>query len=206
MIDKFKEYYEVIFSRTHFLTTNRVIDLIFASILLIIFSPVILFSIIYIYIKDGKPIFFKQIRHGINGKEFKIIKFRTMDDVKDDKGNIKQVMTKSGGILRKFRFNEIPQLINVINGELSIVGPRPDVPRTYEFCNNAIPYYNFRVRAPQGITGHAQVLFKYVDKLEYSTFAKRLSYDLYYVKNMNLQLYLVILLKTIETVLMRKGK
>jgi len=129
-----------------------------------------------------------------------------MDDLVLPDGTLGEPkMTKSGKFLRLTRINEIPQLINVLKGDMSIVGPRPDIPSTYEFCLKEIPYYNFRTRIMPGITGHAQVSYRYVDKLEYDTFAKRLSYDLYYVKNPSFTLYLTIMLRTVETMIFRRG-
>jgi len=176
LIDKFKEYYEIVFSsvkisraiRVFISRAIRVFDILFSVIILAILSPVILISIAMILIRDGKPVFYSQLRHGINGKLFKVYKFRTMDDVVLPDGTPgKPKMTKSGKFLRLTRINEIPQLINVLKGNMSIVGPRPDIPSTYKFCLKEIPFYNFRTKIMPGITGHAQVSYRYVDKLEY---------------------------------------
>jgi len=203
MITIFRDYYQVVFSQARFSRRIRVLDIVFSSALLVMFSPFILFCIIYILIRDGRPVFYSQPRHGINAKIFKVYKFRTMDDPKEGEGS--PTLTKSGKLLRMTRLNEIPQLLSVFIGNMSIVGPRPDIPSTYEYCTKEIPYYKYRTRVMPGITGHAQVLYRYVDKLEYDTFARRLSYDLYYVKNMDFRLYLATMLRTAETMIFRRG-
>jgi len=203
MITIFRDYYQVVFSQARFSRRIRVLGIVFSSALLVMFSPFILFCIIYILIRDGRPVFYSQPRHGINAKIFKVYKFRTMDDPKE--GEDRPPLTKSGKLLRMTRLNEIPQLLSVFIGNMSIVGPRPDIPSTYEYCTKVIPFYRYRTRVMPGITGHAQVLYRYVDKLEYDTFARRLSYDLYYVKNMDFRLYLATMLRTAETMIFRRG-
>ena len=203
MLTRFKDYYQVVFSQARFSRRIRVMDIIFSAALLVMFSPFILFCIIYILARDGRPVFFSQPRHGINAKSFKVYKFRTMDDPKE--GEDGPTLTKSGKLLRMTRLNEIPQLLSVFIGNMSLVGPRPDIPSTYEYCTREIPFYKYRTRVMPGITGHAQVLYRYVDKLEYDTFARRLSYDLYYVKNMDFRLYLATMLRTAETMIFRRG-
>ncbi|WP_292594722.1 sugar transferase [Mesotoga sp. UBA5847] len=203
IIEIFKEYYQIVFSEARISRRIRVADIIFSGALLVLFSPFILFSIFYILIRDGRPIFFNQPRHGLNAKIFRVYKFRTMDDPKE--GEDKPVTTKSGKLLRMTRLNEIPQLFSVLKGDMSIVGPRPDIPSTYEYCTREIPFYRFRTKVMPGITGHAQVVYRYVDKLEYETFARRLSYDLYYVKNLDFRLYLATMLRTAEVMIFRRG-
>jgi len=203
IIERFREYYEIVFSEARISRRIRVVDIVFSTGLIILFSPFILFSILYILIRDGRPIFFTQPRHGVNARIFKVYKFRTMND--PEEGEDFPTVTKSGKLLRMTRLNEIPQLFSVIKGDMSIVGPRPDIPSTYEYCTREIPFYRYRTRVMPGITGHAQVLYRYVDKLEYDTFARRLSYDLYYVKNMDFRLYLATMLRTAEVMLFRRG-
>jgi len=203
IIERFRDYYEIVFSEARISRRIRVADIVFSSALLVLFSPFILFSVLYILIRDGRPIFFTQPRHGINARIFKVYKFRTMND--PEEGEDFPTLTKSGKLLRMTRLNEIPQLFSVIKGHMSIVGPRPDIPSTYEYCTREIPFYRYRTRVMPGITGHAQVVYRYVDKLEYDTFARRLSYDLYYVKNMDFRLYLSTMLRTAEVMLFRRG-
>jgi lipopolysaccharide/colanic/teichoic acid biosynthesis glycosyltransferase len=112
-------------------------------------------------------------------------------------------ITKSGRVLRKTRLNEIPQLLNVIRGDISLVGPRPDLPVFYDQWSKEIRFYRSRFLVPSGVTGHAQVLYKYADTKE--EYEKRLEYDLYYVKNMDFMLYLSTLLRTAEVMIFRRG-
>ncbi|RLL91178.1 exopolysaccharide biosynthesis polyprenyl glycosylphosphotransferase [Mesotoga sp. HF07.pep.5.2.highcov] len=203
IIERFREYYEIVFSQARISRRIRVADIVFSTSLLVLFSPFILFSVLYILIRDGRPIFFTQPRHGINARIFKVYKFRTMNEPEEEEDF--PTLTKSGKLLRMTRLNEIPQLFSVIKGDMSIVGPRPDIARTYEYCTKEIPFYRYRTRVMPGITGHAQVVYRYVDELEYDTFAKRLSYDLYYVKNMDFRLYLATMLRTAEVMLFRRG-
>lgn len=203
IITIFRDYYQIIFSQARYSRRIRVMDILFSGALLVLFSPFILFSIIYILARDGRPVFYSQPRHGLNAKIFRVYKFRTMNDPKE--GETEPTITKSGKLLRMTRLNEIPQLLSVLKGDMSLVGPRPDIPSTYEYCTKEIPFYRYRTKIMPGITGHAQVLYRYVDKLEYDTFARRLSYDLYYVKNMDFRLYLSVMLRTAETMVFRRG-
>ncbi len=203
IITIFKDYYQIIFSQARYSRRIRVMDILFSGALLVLFSPFILFSIIYILARDGRPVFYSQPRHGLNAKIFRVYKFRTMNDPEEEE--TKPTITRSGKLLRMTRLNEIPQLLSVLKGDMSLVGPRPDIPSTYEYCTKEIPFYRYRTKIMPGITGHAQVLYRYVDKLEYDTFARRLSYDLYYVKNMDFRLYLSVMLRTAETMVFRRG-
>jgi len=203
IITIFKDYYQIIFSQARYSRRIRVMDILFSGALLVLFSPFILFSIVYILARDGRPVFYSQPRHGLNAKIFRVYKFRTMNDPEEEE--TKPTITRSGKLLRMTRLNEIPQLLSVLKGDMSLVGPRPDIPSTYEYCTKEIPFYRYRTKIMPGITGHAQVLYRYVDKLEYDTFARRLSYDLYYVKNMDFRLYLSVMLRTAETMVFRRG-
>jgi lipopolysaccharide/colanic/teichoic acid biosynthesis glycosyltransferase len=203
IITIFKDYYQIIFSQARYSRRIRVMDILFSGALLVLFSPFILFSIIYILARDGRPVFYSQPRHGLNAKIFRVYKFRTMNDPEEEE--TRPTITRSGKLLRMTRLNEIPQLLSVLKGDMSLVGPRPDIPSTYEYCTKEIPFYRYRTKIMPGITGHAQVLYRYVDKLEYDTFARRLSYDLYYVKNMDFRLYLSVMLRTAETMVFRRG-
>lgn len=201
IVKSFDEYYNVIFSNITMSRLSRIIDTVVCFILLLFSLPLLILAAFFILIFDGKPIFFKQERHGYMGKKFHILKLRTWDI--DSQGNL--ISTKTGFFLRKIRLNEIPQFYNVIKGEMSLVGPRPDVPSTFKFCIENIPFYEYRNFVKPGITGHAQVSYKYVDKLEVETFSRRLSYDLYYVKNNSFFLYLTTILKTIESIFFLRG-
>lgn len=202
VINCFEEYYSVNFSSVHTSRSARIIDTVVCLLLLLLVSPILLLASLLIIIIDGGPVFFTQPRHGHMGKIFSIFKLRTWDITTD--GDL--VSTKTGYLLRKLRLNEVPQIYNVLRGDMSLVGPRPDVPSTYEYCIAKIPFYHYRYYVRPGITGHAQVSYKYIDKLEVETFSNRLSYDLYYVKNNSLFFYLTTLLKTIQSVIFLKGE
>lgn len=207
----YEEHYKVVFENSMNSPTIRIFDIIFSLILLVIASPFLLVSMLVIILddllhKEKVEIFFKQERIGQNEKIFNVYKLKTMRRVQKKDGTYEDVLTKTGNFLRKFRLNELPQLVNILKGDISLVGPRPDIKSTKIFCDENIPYYGYRLRVPQGITGHAQVFFRYPEAVTKEIFSERLSYDLYYVKNYSLTLYLVTLLRTVETVIMGRGK
>jgi len=204
IIGLFREYYEVLFSEARYSRRIRVMDLVFSSVILVLAIPFILFSVLLILLIDGRPIFYRQRRVGMGGKRFNAFKFRTMTEHVDQDGVLVPAnITKSGRVLRKTRLNEIPQLLNVIRGDISLVGPRPDLPVFYDQWSKEIRFYRSRFLVPSGVTGHAQVLYKYADTKE--EYEKRLEYDLYYVKNMDFMLYLSTLLRTAEVMIFRRG-
>ncbi len=204
MVKQNEKYYLMSFEDNGINHAIRLFDWVASIILLIITSPLLLVSILLIRLIDGQDIFYKQERRGYRGKKFVIYKLSTMipDPVK--KGNF--ITSKIGKILRKLRINELPQLLNVLKGDMSIVGPRPDIESTFEYCINNIPYYHYRTNVLPGITGHAQVHYKYVDTLEIETFTKRLSYDLYYVKNYNIYNNIITIMKTIGSIILLRGQ
>ena len=204
VLDIFREYYEVLFSEARYSRRIRVADLVISTILLILSIPFSLFAFILILSIDGRPVLYKQRRIGMGGKRFDVYKFRTMTEHKDQDGALLDAnITKSGHILRKTRLNEVPQLINVLRGDISLVGPRPDLPVFYNQWSKEIKFYRSRFLVPSGVTGHAQVLYKYADTKE--EYEKRLEYDLYYVKNYDFRLYLATLLRTAEVMIFRRG-
>jgi len=172
------------------------------SILLGIIS-VLFYPFVYLAIKldDGGPIFFTQERVGRNNKIIKIIKFRTMFPGSSSK------VTRVGDILRKMRIDELPQLWNVMRGDLSLVGPRPEILNLTKKYKKEIPYYNVRHLIKPGLSGWAQIHQEKPPKfdVEYDETKTKLSYDLYYIKNRSLLLDLKIALKTIKTLLSRSG-
>lgn len=186
------------------------IDKTVAIILLILLVPVAAIVLPLLLIFHGRPIFFKQQRTGQNNKTFKLYKLRSM--VVDAEKNGAQWakpgdarVTKIGKFLRKSRFDELPQLINIIRGEMSLVGPRPERPEMIkdQLAPN-IPFYNLRHLVKPGVTGWAQVTFRYGFSQEDS--AEKLQFDLFYVKNRNIWLDMVVILKTIKTVLTGAGQ
>lgn len=188
---------------------KRLMDIVFSLIILIITLPITLLVALAIKIDSEGPVFFKQIRVGKDGKEFKIYKFRSM--IKDAEKHTGPVwstkddprITRVGKIIRKFRLDEIPQFINVLRGEMSLVGPRPERPYFVEKLSQEIPLYKRRLKVKPGITGWAQVKHKYDESIE--DVKKKLQYDLYYIENISLRMDLKILFRTIFVVLFGKG-
>lgn len=173
----------------------------FASLLgLLILSPIILLCTIALFFaNNGKPFFFQK-RPGKNGKIFRIIKFKTMNDRKDTQGNLlpdAERLTPIGSFVRKTSLDEIPQLINVIKGDMSLIGPRPLLPEYLQLYNN---FQRRRNEVKPGITGWAQVNGRNAISWE-----KKFEFDVWYVDNMNFFLDLKILLLTIQKVFKSEG-
>ncbi len=172
--------------------------------------PVTAVLLPFLLIVHGRPIFFKQIRTGRHNKPFKLYKLRSMvvDAEKDGAQWAKPKdarVTTVGKFLRKSRLDELPQLLNIVRGEMSLVGPRPERPEIIEkTLAREIPYYNLRHLVKPGVTGWAQVTFRYGFSTQDSL--EKLQYDLYYVKNRNLWLDILIVLKTVKTVLTGAGQ
>jgi len=187
---------------------KRYFDIISAILGVILFFPLGLVIGILIKMDSEGPIFYEQERIGKDGRVFKLKKFRSMR--KDaEKGNPVWAMaednrvTKVGRIIRKLRFDEIPQLVNVIKGEMSIVGPRPERPFFVKKLEREIPYYFQRHSVKPGITGWAQLCYPYGASKEDAL--EKLKYDLYYIKNISLIFDLTIILETIKVVIWWRG-
>jgi exopolysaccharide biosynthesis polyprenyl glycosylphosphotransferase len=180
---------------------KRIFDLTLALIILSLTFPFWPLISLAIKIEDGGPVFYKQERIGKNKKIFKLVKFRSMIP-EAEKGEPKwaeiedQRITKVGKFLRRFHLDEIPQMINVIRGDISLVGPRPERPEFVEKLEKEIPHYNLRHIIKPGFTGWAQIKFRYARSIMDSL--EKFQYDLYYIKNRSLFLDLKILLKTFQ--------
>ncbi len=189
---------------------KRLIDIIASLLILIITFPICLLAAIAIKIDSAGSIFFKQERIGQNGKVFRILKFRSMKkDAEKDTGPVWSQkddprITRVGRFIRKVRIDEIPQMFNVLKGEMSIVGPRPERAFFVEKLSKEIPYYKRRLKVRPGITGWAQVKHKYDESIE--DVKIKLRYDLFYIENMSLRMDFKILLRTIFVVLFGKGQ
>ena len=192
-------------------TGKRVFDILAATALLPIALPFALFVSIAIFIESGcrGNVIYSQVRVTRDGKPFNIYKFRSMvtnaekDGVAQWASKNDSRITRVGRIIRKGRLDEIPQLFNVLNGDMSFVGPRPERPEFVEKLAKAVPYYEERHRVKPGLTGWAQVCYSYGDTVGDSI--EKLQYDLYYVKNYSVLLDMLILLQTAEVVMLGKG-
>ena len=177
---------------------------------LIIFLPIMCIIAIFIKIEDRGPIFYLQERVGLNGKVFKIIKFRSM--IKDAElltgpkfaEENDERITRIGKILRKFGLDEIPQFINVLKGEMNIIGPRPERPIFVERMKKVIPYYELRHIIKPGITGWAQINYKYGDTIEDGK--EKLKYDLYYIFFKLFLLDLIIIFSTLKRMILGRRR
>ena len=211
MSDGWLNYDEIPWNATFGLQTRikRASDLCLASLLLLISSPLIAIAMAWIWIDDPGPIFYRQVRTGWMGIPFTIVKLRTMqvqpDDAPDSWTQLRDNrITFSGQILRKLRIDELPQLFNVLTGEMSLIGPRPERPSMEEILEVNIPHYRMRHWMRPGLSGWAQVCAPYASSIEDSDL--KLSYDLYYLKHFNVFLDLLILARTIKTVLKASGR
>lgn len=188
---KFEYYYSEFFLSKQ---ENRSFDILLALISLIITSPLFIIISLINFFTIGKPIIFKQIRIGKNKKRFLMFKFRTIHN-----DNIHSF----GKFLRKTRLDEIPQFINVLIGNMNFIGPRPEMISFHKMCEENIDYYNYRLYINPGITGWAQVKYKYTTTLE--DYIIKTEYDLYYVKNKSFLLDLKILLLTFLAIFKDNG-
>lgn len=191
--------------------SERITDLLVGATIFLLAWPIMLLCAVAIKLEDGisAPVIYKQRRVGMGNRVFHVFKFRSMsvDAEKDGKAvwaskNDNRV-TNVGNYLRKLRLDELPQIFNVLRGEMSLVGPRPERPEFVEELQKKIPYYGERHAAKPGITGWAQLRYSYGASEEDA--AEKLQYDLYYIKNQSLMLDLLIILQTVEVVLWGKG-
>jgi len=170
--------------------------------------PMILLTALLIKLDSPGPVFYKQQRVGKGGTVFTVFKFRSMRSDAEQKGarwaqKRDPRVTRVGKWIRLFRVDEIPQIWNVLNGDMSLVGPRPERPEFVKELDLLVPYYSVRHAVTPGITGWAQINYPYGATIEESF--RKLEYDLYYVKNMSILLDLQILLKTVGIVILGEG-
>lgn len=188
---------------------KRVFDIIMAIIIGVMTLPVMAVAAIIVRLESPGPIIYSQDRVGENGKEFKVHKFRSMrNDAEKDGAKWAQVndprVTKFGNFMRKTRIDELPQLINVLKGEMSFIGPRPERMVFIKELEKEIPYYNLRHMVKPGLTGWAQVMYPYGASVEDAR--RKLEYDLYYIKHHSLYLDMMIMFMTFKTVVFGKGR
>jgi sugar transferase (PEP-CTERM system associated) len=187
---------------------RRLVSITVSAIGLAICLPFIPFIILAVRLSSPGPIFFHQTRVGLRGRHFSVIKFRTMRQDAEAGGAVwakknDPRVTPLGRFMRKTRLDEIPQLWNVLRGEMGFVGPRPERPEFVQWLSSEIPFYELRHMIRPGITGWAQVRYQYGASLEETK--RKLEYDLYYVKHLSVGLDLLIMFETIKTIILRRG-
>lgn len=189
------------------LAIKRVLSVVIAGLALAAGAPFMAFMALLIKLESPGPVFFIQERVGLRGRTFRLIKFRTMRVVDGTTGdtvirdNMSRV-TRVGAVLRRYRLDEVPQFINILRGDMSLVGPRPEMAENVATFTDLIPFYNLRHEVRPGLTGWAQVRAGYSMSLEEVT--RKLCYDLYYIKHMSLGFDLRILFDTVKFVLCGK--
>jgi len=192
-----------------FLFYKRFASVVISIVGLLLSLPLLPFICLAIKLSSPGRILYWQNRVGRDGLVFRCYKFRTMrSDAEADigptwAGNDDPRITRVGKFLRKTRVDEIPQLFNVLKGDMSLVGPRPERPEFVEELDQKIPYYHLRQSVRPGITGWAQILYKYGSSVEDAK--EKLRYDLYYIKNISVGLDVLIILNTIKIVLVGRG-
>jgi sugar transferase (PEP-CTERM system associated) len=193
------------------LASKRAFDVVAAAALLTVTWPVLLLTALAIQLEDGigSPLFYRQRRVGLDEQCFDVLKFRSMhvDAERDGRPRWASAtddrVTRVGRFIRKVRIDELPQILNVLRGDMSFVGPRPERPEFVDVLNDQIPYYRERHCVNPGITGWAQICYRYGASERDA--AEKLQYDLFYIKNNSFLFDLVILLQTVEIILFGKG-
>ncbi len=191
------------------LRLKRLFDLLGAIFLLVITSPLLALFSIAVKIESRGPALFRQVRVGESGKTFMVYKLRSMRQDAEKEGaqwaKVKDSrVTKVGSFIRATRIDELPQLVNVLRGEMSFIGPRPERPEFMDRLEAEIPFYNLRHILKPGVTGWAQVMYPYGASVEDAK--EKLQYELYYIKNYSLLLDATIVLKTVRVVLFGRGR
>ena len=188
---------------------RRAFDVAVASAALVVTAPVLAVAALAIRLESPGHVLYRQRRVGLHGREFDVLKLRTMVHGAEGMGAGMAVaegdprITRVGAFLRKTRLDEIPQLWNVLRGDMSLIGPRPERPAFVAQLTQQIPYYGQRHVVKPGVTGWAQVRYAYGASVEDSL--EKMQYDLYYVKHMSMAFDLVIALETIKIVVLRRG-
>jgi sugar transferase (PEP-CTERM system associated) len=188
---------------------KRAFDILASAVLLVAAAPVMALTALAIFFEGGGPVIFRQERVGRGGRPFTLLKFRSMRRDAEAGGKAQwaaekdERVTPVGRFIRKLRIDELPQLFNVLRGEMSLVGPRPERPCFVADLAKEIPFYELRHSVKPGITGWAQVRWSYGASVEDSK--RKLQFDLYYVKNHSLALDLLIAIETVRVVLFAKG-
>jgi exopolysaccharide biosynthesis polyprenyl glycosylphosphotransferase len=185
------------------------LDVAIGLLLVVVTLPLMVVTAAAIRLESRGPVLYRQERTGLHGKTFTVFKFRSMAIDAEAAGKPQWAttrdprVTRMGAVMRASRIDELPQLFNVLRGEMSMIGPRPERPIFVDELARVIPHYNHRSYVKPGLTGWAQVNFPYGASVDDAR--EKLAYDLYYVKNRGLLLDLVILLATVRVILFREG-
>ncbi len=187
---------------------KRLADIVFSMLALLLLWPLLILIALIIWLDTGGPILFLQERIGQGGLPFRIIKFRTMTVDAESQGPQLSFpedkrQTRVGSFLRRFRLDELPQFINILKGDMSLVGPRPERRYFIEQISQSTPDYTTLLQMRPGLTSWGQVRFGYASTIE--QIAERMQYDLYYVRNFSIKFDLKIILHTIRIVFSGKG-
>lgn len=189
---------------TLFNRLTRIADIFLACLLLVLTAPIFLLAAALVLVTAGGPVLYRQSRVGQFGRHFTMLKLRTMRRDAEDSGPSFSTANDPrtlpiGRLLRRFRIDELPQLLNVLKGEMSMVGPRPERPEFVASLTQEVPYYAFRTAVPPGLTGWAQVNVPYASDL--ADHRRKLEYDLYFIRERSTRLYLLTLLRTVSAAL-----
>jgi exopolysaccharide biosynthesis polyprenyl glycosylphosphotransferase len=187
---------------------KRLIDVVVSLVSLILCLPLFALVSFAILLESGSPILFRQQRTGLRGRSFEMLKFRSMFNNAEDAGpqwasDGDNRVTRVGKWIRKFRIDELPQVINVLRGEMSIVGPRPERPEFVSMLEEQIPFYGLRHSVRPGITGWAQVKYQYGASVEETK--TKLEFDLFYIKHLSVMLDLAVLFETMKVMISGRG-
>jgi sugar transferase (PEP-CTERM system associated) len=190
------------------LAAKRMLDVLVSLLLLLLTLPIMGIVALAIWLESGSPILFRQERIGLGGRPFQILKFRSMNHNAEEHGpkwaaDGDQRVTRVGRIIRKLRLDELPQAVNVLRGEMSFVGPRPERAIFCRMLENETPFYALRYSVRPGITGWAQIKYQYGASVEEAK--TKLEYDLFYIKHLSLTLDLAILFETAKVVIWQRG-
>lgn len=182
---------------------SKILEIIFAVVVLLIFSPIIFIVAVLIKLEDRGPVFYTQKRTGLNDSDFNIIKIRSMKTNAEENGaqwteaNDARI-TKVGRVIRKLHIDEVPQMINILKGDLALFGPRPERPEFVRELVREIPHYEMRSVIRPGFTGWAQIKYKYANSVLSSK--EKFEFDLYYIKNRNIFMDFGIFVRTVQVI------
>lgn len=209
LVDEYRDHYEILLNQAPISQEKRVMDLVLGFLMMLIALPFIVVFGILIVLNSGFPVIFKQPRVGIYERNFMFYKLRSLkvdkkaENSKNPNGTISQRITLVGKILRKTRIDEFPQFVNILNGTMSVVGPRPEMQVYHDKWIEEIPFYTYRSMVRPGLTGWAQINYGHTTTKE--EYIRKTEYDLYYIIHKSILFDIQIIMQTFETFLGMKG-